>query len=63
MIGDNPPRIASAIREAFTRADIVITTGGLGRFADDPTREATALAFDCPVEYREEEWDRIVKYF
>ncbi len=63
MIGDNPPRIASAIREAFTRADIVITTGGLGPTVDDPTREATALAFDCPVEYREEEWDRIVKYF
>lgn len=63
MIGDNPARISAVIREAFTRANIVITTGGLGPTVDDPTREATAMAFDCPVEYREQEWQRIAEYF
>lgn len=63
IIGDNPERIAGVIREAFTRADILITTGGLGPTVDDPTREATALAFDCPVEFREEQWQRISEYF
>ncbi len=37
-IGDNAERIAEAIRHSMQRADIVITTGGLGPTVDDPTR-------------------------
>ena len=33
-IGDNEDRIVSAIRESMERADIVITTGGLGPTID-----------------------------
>ena len=43
-IGDNVERIAEAIRDSMSRADIVITTGGLGPTVDDPTREAVAKA-------------------
>jgi molybdenum cofactor synthesis domain-containing protein len=43
-IGDNPGRIASAIQEAMQRAEIIITTGGLGPTVDDPTRQAVADA-------------------
>jgi molybdenum cofactor synthesis domain-containing protein len=46
MVGDNTQRIAAAIREAWTRSDIIITTGGLGPTVDDPTRLAVALAVD-----------------
>jgi nicotinamide-nucleotide amidase len=41
-VGDNQARIAQAIREALSRADLVITTGGLGPTGDDVTREAIA---------------------
>ena len=60
-IGDNIERIAEAIRNAMLRADIVITTGGLGPTVDDPTREAVALAFGVEMEYREELWKQIVE--
>ncbi len=62
-IGDNPARITSAIREALTRADIVITTGGLGPTVDDPTRQAVAFATDRDVIYQPNLWDEIVNRF
>ncbi len=43
-VGDNVTRIVDAIRHALTRADVVITTGGLGPTVDDMTREAVARA-------------------
>ncbi|MFZ5881049.1 MAG: competence/damage-inducible protein A [Chloroflexota bacterium] len=58
-IGDNVERIASAIREALERAEIVITTGGLGPTVDDPTREAVARAVGVQVEFREELWQQV----
>jgi nicotinamide-nucleotide amidase len=59
-IGDNAERIAAVIREALTRADIVITTGGLGPTIDDPTREAVAMAAGVSTEFRPELWEEIV---
>jgi competence/damage-inducible protein CinA-like protein len=59
-IGDNVERIASAIRESMERAEIVITTGGLGPTVDDPTREAVARAVGIEVEFREELWQQVV---
>ncbi|MBI3914397.1 MAG: CinA family nicotinamide mononucleotide deamidase-related protein [Chloroflexi bacterium] len=43
-VGDNATRIVDAIRHALTRADLIITTGGLGPTVDDMTREAVARA-------------------
>src|SRR3712207_9378183 len=37
-VGDNRVRIVGALREAASRADLVITTGGLGPTSDDLTR-------------------------
>jgi competence/damage-inducible protein CinA-like protein len=62
-VGDNAGRIASLIREALGRAQIIITTGGLGPTVDDPTREAVALAFGVPTEYRPELWAQICARF
>jgi len=36
-VGDNPQRLAQAIRTGLSRSDIVITTGGLGPTVDDIT--------------------------
>lgn len=62
-IGDNTSRIASAIREALKRADIVITTGGLGPTVDDPTRQAVADATDRKLDFQPELWEDIVHRF
>ncbi len=60
-IGDNLERIADAIRDSLRRADIVITTGGLGPTVDDPTREAVARALGVQTEFREDLWQQVVE--
>jgi nicotinamide-nucleotide amidase len=42
VVGDNPGRMRDAIARALERADIVITSGGLGPTQDDLTREIVA---------------------
>ncbi|HSA99698.1 MAG TPA: CinA family nicotinamide mononucleotide deamidase-related protein [Anaerolineales bacterium] len=59
-IGDNTERIAEAIRNSMNRAEIVITTGGLGPTVDDPTREAVAKAAGVELEFREDLWEQVV---
>lgn len=63
MIGDNEERIAREIQVALKRADIIITTGGLGPTIDDPTRNAVALAFNRNSEFRSELWEQIQERF
>ena len=41
-VGDNPERMKEAIRLALSRADLVITVGGLGPTMDDLTKEMVA---------------------
>jgi nicotinamide-nucleotide amidase len=60
-IGDNVERIAEAIHSSMSRAEIVITTGGLGPTVDDPTREAVAKAVGVETEFREELWAQVVE--
>jgi nicotinamide-nucleotide amidase len=58
-IGDNAGRIAETIRIALGRADIIITTGGLGPTVDDPTRQAIAEAVGAELEFHPELWEQI----
>lgn len=60
-IGDNVERIADAIRHSMERAEIVITTGGLGPTVDDPTRDAVARAIGVETEFREDLWQQVVE--
>lgn len=48
-VGDNVGRIASTIEIAMNRADVIITTGGLGPTVDDMTREGIARAVGVPL--------------
>ncbi len=41
-VGDNQGRIVETLRRAWERADLIITTGGLGPTEDDLTRESIA---------------------
>jgi len=63
LVGDNPIRISQAIKQSMDRADIVITTGGLGPTVDDPTREAVAITFGVELEFRNELWQQIIERF
>ncbi len=58
-VGDNADRIAEAVRQAMGRADILITTGGLGPTVDDPTRQAIASAVGVELEFQAELWRQI----
>lgn len=42
VVGDNLKRVSKELETAFERADLVITTGGLGPTRDDLTKEAAA---------------------
>ena len=41
-VGDNPERLKETLKLAFSRADLVLTVGGLGPTQDDLTKEAVA---------------------
>ncbi len=41
-VADTPRQIEAAVRESLSRADLVITTGGLGPTSDDITRDLIA---------------------
>lgn len=46
VVGDNLIRVSKELETAFERADLVITTGGLGPTRDDITKEAAAKFLD-----------------
>ncbi|MEK7205163.1 MAG: competence/damage-inducible protein A, partial [candidate division NC10 bacterium] len=48
-VGDNAARIEAAFRQALSRADVVIATGGLGPTEDDLTREVVAAVLERPL--------------
>ena len=48
-VGDNTARIEAAFRQALSRADVVIATGGLGPTEDDLTREVVAAVLERPL--------------
>lgn len=62
-VGDNPDRIAQAVAEASRRAQVVLTSGGLGPTVDDATRTGIALALGRPLEFHPELWDQIQRKF
>ncbi|MBQ4207434.1 MAG: competence/damage-inducible protein A, partial [Clostridia bacterium] len=39
VVGDNPERLRQVLETALSRADLVMTTGGLGPTKDDLTKE------------------------
>ena len=63
VVGDNPERLRRAVEIARDRADIIITTGGLGPTYDDLTKETLASCFEKPLIYVEEIGDEIRAYF
>ncbi len=63
VVGDNPQRLKDAFALALSRADIVITSGGLGPTKDDLTKETAAEFFGLPMELDEASLQSIRDYF
>ncbi|MEG1165599.1 MAG: competence/damage-inducible protein A, partial [Oscillospiraceae bacterium] len=63
VVGDNPERLTKAVEIARSRADIIITTGGLGPTCDDLTKQVLAQAFDLKMIYHEELAEEMKRYF
>ncbi len=61
-VPDGEP-IREALREAFSRSEVVLVTGGLGPTSDDVTREITADLCGLAMELNEEALPRIEKRF
>lgn len=62
-VGDNPQRVQEALRQAISRSDLVITTGGLGPTEDDLTKEMVAEVFGLEMQLHEESLHHIENYF
>lgn len=63
VVGDNPQRLEDTIFHAFSRANLIITTGGLGPTEDDLTKETGAKYFEEELVLDERALKRIEKYF
>lgn len=48
-VGDNLERLKGTLQTALRRADVIITTGGIGPTLDDLTRDAVAEATGRPL--------------
>ena len=53
-VGDHPERLQEAIRRAWERSDVTVTTGGLGPTSDDLTRESIAAVMGEEMEVQDD---------
>lgn len=63
VVGDNPERLRQSLQLALKRADIVITTGGLGPTYDDLSKEIIAACFGRKLVMDEDSLTRIQAHF
>lgn len=54
VVGDNPGRLKAAVELARSRADVIVTTGGLGPTCDDLTKQTLAECFGKTLIYHPE---------
>ena len=62
VVGDNPQRLRDCVKVAKSRADIIITTGGLGPTVDDLTKQILAESFSLKLVENEFEKDCLYNY-
>ncbi|MGD9568082.1 MAG: competence/damage-inducible protein A [Sedimentibacter sp.] len=63
VVGDNPDRIKKCFGVAFSRADIVVCTGGLGPTQDDITKEVLAEYFGVEMVYDEKSYEHVKEMY
>ena len=63
MVGDCEIHILETLERAGQRADVVVTTGGLGVTHDDITKKAAARFFNKEIIFSQKVYDRIETFF
>ncbi|MDO4315922.1 MAG: competence/damage-inducible protein A [Oscillospiraceae bacterium] len=63
VVGDNPARLRDALDIARKRADVIITTGGLGPTYDDLTKQTICETFGKPLVLHRDILDGIRVFF
>ncbi|MFQ3612593.1 MAG: competence/damage-inducible protein A [Cyanobacteriota bacterium] len=63
VVGDNEARIHHALEVACGRANLILTTGGLGPTPDDLTHEALASFFGVKMVEHPQVWEEIVQKY
>lgn len=62
-VGDNTRRVQDVFLQALQRADLILSTGGLGPTDDDLTVAAVAEVLGLPLDRNEEAWAHIQEFF
>ncbi len=62
-VGDQWDMLASVIRQALDRSDLIIVTGGLGPTTDDLTKDTVADVLGLPMVLDQPSLDRIKDFF
>ena len=62
-VGDNLERLKGTLQTALRRADVIITTGGIGPTLDDLTRDAVAEATGRPLVFQPDLFAQIQGFF
>ena len=62
-VGDNQKRLVDTLKQAWKRADLIITTGGLGPTQDDITREAIGKLVGEELKVDEKLWQELQDLF
>ncbi len=62
VVGDNTEHLKGALDVAYTRAELVILTGGLGPTKDDMTKEMLAHYFGKTLVFDQAVFDNVVKH-
>ena len=63
VVGDNAARLEKLVREAKSRSDLLIFSGGLGPTADDLTKETVARCFNDELVFEPSVMQSINAYF
>ena len=63
VVGDNPARLESVVRQARGRSDLLVFSGGLGPTEDDLTKQTVARAFGDTLRFDEAELEKIRAFF
>jgi len=58
-VGDNQDRLVDTLKQAWKRADLIITTGGLGPTQDDITRDAIGKLVNEELTVNEQLWQEL----
>lgn len=63
VVGDNPGRLTDCLKIALSRADVVVTTGGLGPTQDDLSKETVASCIGRRMVFNKEYAAVLERYF